>query len=84
MRLSLDIDAQEKAEICRWIEQSLTHAVAFAKAEAAWEAGDLLKAKIGGVELSPQVPGNRKKMFSALLVGFLVIGCAFFVVHKMI
>ena len=37
-------DAATREEICRWIEECPAHAVAFAEAEAAWDAAELLKA----------------------------------------
>jgi transmembrane sensor len=41
----------EEAEICRWIESDPSHAVAFARAESAWEAAERLKSAAADVRL---------------------------------
>lgn len=44
MRLNLDPDEAEREAICRWIDSNPAHAIAFARAEAAWECAERLKA----------------------------------------
>lgn len=45
VRLSLDASDEEREAACRWIEADPRHAVAFARAEAAWEYAERLKAR---------------------------------------
>ena len=52
-RLNCDPSAQDEAEFCRWIESDPRHAVAFARAEAAWEAAERLKSAAAEVNLPP-------------------------------
>ena len=42
-KLNSDPTPQEEAEICDWVERDPCHAVAFARAEAAWDAAERLK-----------------------------------------
>src|SRR3546814_13436471 len=42
-----------EAEICHWVEADPRHAVAFARAEAAWEAAERLKSAAAEVNLPP-------------------------------
>src|SRR3546814_11067111 len=42
-----------ESEICRWVEGDPRHAVAFARAEAAWEAAERLKSAAAEVNLPP-------------------------------
>lgn len=44
VRLSLDPSTEERDSIYRWIEACPSHAVAFARAEAAWDNAERLKA----------------------------------------
>ena len=52
-RLESDPSPQNEAEICRWIEADPRHAVAFAQAEAAWDAAERLKSAAADVNLPP-------------------------------
>nr|WP_218036512.1 FecR domain-containing protein [Sphingobium sp. EM0848] len=52
-RLNSDPSPKDEAEICRWIESDPRHAVAFARAEAAWEAAERLKSAAAEVNLPP-------------------------------
>jgi transmembrane sensor len=52
-RLNSDPTPQDEAEICAWIEAHPAHAVAFARAEAAWDAADRLKSAAAEVTLPP-------------------------------
>jgi transmembrane sensor len=52
-RLNSDPTPQDEAEICEWIDADPRHAVAFARAEAAWEATERLKSAAADVTLPP-------------------------------
>ncbi|HAF42605.1 MAG TPA: hypothetical protein DCG90_12695 [Sphingobium sp.] len=52
-RLNSDPTPQDEADICTWIESDPRHAVAFARAEAAWEAAERLKSAAADVTLPP-------------------------------
>ncbi|MBV2146990.1 FecR domain-containing protein [Sphingobium sp. AS12] len=52
-RLNSDPSPQDEAEICEWVEADPSHAVAFARAEAAWEAAERLKSAAADVTLPP-------------------------------
>lgn len=52
-RLNGDPTPEEEAEICAWVESDPRHAIAFARAEAAWEATERLKSAAAEVRLPP-------------------------------
>ncbi len=52
-RLNSGPTPQDEAEICRWVEADPRHAVAFARAEAAWETAERLKSPAAEVNLPP-------------------------------
>jgi transmembrane sensor len=52
-------DAEERQAIFDWIEADPRHAVAFARMEAAWEAGERLRASPPPIE-APDVPVDRE------------------------
>ncbi|MHA6766824.1 FecR family protein [Sphingobium ummariense] len=52
-RLNSDPTPEAETEACRWIEADPRHAVAFARAEAAWEAAERLKSAAAEVNLPP-------------------------------
>ncbi|MEJ7935160.1 FecR domain-containing protein [Sphingobium sp. AN558] len=52
-RLNCDPTTQDEQDACRWIEADPRHAVAFARAEAAWEATDRLKSGAAKITLPP-------------------------------
>ncbi len=53
VRLNGTPTPEEEAEICAWIESNPRHAVAFARAEAAWEVTDRLKSAAAEITLPP-------------------------------
>ncbi|MEA3541640.1 MAG: FecR domain-containing protein [Pseudomonadota bacterium] len=55
-RLENDPSPQDEAEICAWIEADPRHAVAFARAEAAWDASERLKSAAADITLPPLQP----------------------------
>lgn len=52
-RLNSDPTSEDESEFCEWIEADPRHAVAFARAEAAWEAAERLKSAAADVTLPP-------------------------------
>lgn len=52
-RLNSCPSPEDEAEICRWVEADPRHAVAFARAEAAWDAAERLKSAAAEVNLPP-------------------------------
>lgn len=52
-RLNSAPDTETESEICAWVESDPRHAVAFARAEAAWEAAERLKSAAADVTLPP-------------------------------
>lgn len=84
-RLSLDPPPDEIEAICAWIDASPDHAVAFARAESAWEHADRLKAAPGydfaaDVASPPQYvasAGMSRRMFiAAMFALFLFVTAA--------
>ncbi|MBH2000434.1 MAG: FecR domain-containing protein [Sphingomonadaceae bacterium] len=53
VRLNSSPTPEEEAAFCQWIEADPRHAVAFARAEAAWEATERLKSAAADVTLPP-------------------------------
>ena len=52
-RLNSAHGTETEIEVCRWIAADARHAVAFARAEAAWEAAERLKSAAAEVNLPP-------------------------------
>ncbi|MEC3911103.1 FecR domain-containing protein [Sphingobium sp. CR2-8] len=52
-RLNSAPTPEDESEICAWVESDPRHAVAFARAEAAWEAAERLKSAAADVTLPP-------------------------------
>jgi transmembrane sensor len=52
-RLNSDPSPQDEAEFCAWVEADPSHAVAFARAEAAWDAAERLKSAAADISLPP-------------------------------
>ena len=52
-RLENNPSPQDEADICAWIEADPRHAVAFARAEAAWDASERLKSAAADITLPP-------------------------------
>nr|WP_243855702.1 DUF4880 domain-containing protein [Sphingobium vermicomposti] len=51
-RVQSEPTPQDEAELLAWIEADPRHAVAFAKAEAAWDAAERLKCVAADIQLS--------------------------------
>jgi transmembrane sensor len=69
VRLSLEPTPDESESIYRWIDESPAHAVAFARAEAAWDAAERLKAAPKPQPL-PQLKPSRlsRRMFAGAMI----------------
>lgn len=52
-RLHADPSPADEADICAWIDADPRHAVAFARAEVAWEATERLKSSAADISLPP-------------------------------
>ncbi|MFC3441359.1 FecR family protein [Sphingobium rhizovicinum] len=52
-RLNDGVSPEEESDICDWIEADPSHAVAFARAESAWEAAERLKSAAADITLPP-------------------------------
>ena len=52
-RLNNAPSPQDEADFCTWVEADPKHAVAFARAEAAWEAAERLKSAAADISLPP-------------------------------
>ena len=55
-RLENNPSPQDEADICAWIEADPGHAVAVARAEAAWDASERLKSAAADITLPPLQP----------------------------
>ena len=55
-RLENNPSPQDEADICAWIEADPRHAVAFARAEAAWDASERLNSAAADITLPPLQP----------------------------
>lgn len=53
VRLNDAPTSENEAQLCAWIEADPRHAVAFARAEAAWEAAERLKSAAADITLPP-------------------------------
>jgi transmembrane sensor len=87
VRLSLDPGPEETEAIYRWIDASSAHAIAFARAEAAWEASDRLKAGLRDAPVEPDPPVARRlsrRMFAgAMIAASLFVAATVVTVHTL-
>jgi transmembrane sensor len=72
VRLSLDASDEEREAACRWIEADPRHAVAFARAEAAWEYAERLKAR-PIEETGPHPAKSGKPKFPLAIAGLIAV-----------
>lgn len=91
MRLSLDPDPAERIAIYGWIDAHPAHAVAFARAETAWEASARLKASATeSVTPTPVVEaashdhysGRRRFLIAGLVAASLLVAVSLVSFHK--
>lgn len=83
-RLNLDPDEAERSRICAWIEAHPAHAVAFAKAEAAWESAERLKAFANDDIPAPLPnPRSRRLLIGGMVAASLFVAAAAVTVQKL-
>jgi transmembrane sensor len=86
-RLNSDPTPQDEDEICAWIEADPRHGVAFARAEAAWEAAERLKSAAAEVNLPPLeaiVSEEQQRRLSRNIMIAAGIAIAFFIVAAIV
>ncbi|GLV27661.1 hypothetical protein TomTYG75_01880 [Sphingobium sp. TomTYG75] len=89
VRLNTDPAAQDEAELSAWIEADPQHAIAYARAEAAWESAEVLKSATADNDLptialiasEPQRRLSRNIMIAAGVAVILFIIAAIFSVR---
>lgn len=89
VRLNTDPTAQDEAELSAWIEADPQHAIAYARAEAAWESAEVLKSAAADKDLptialiasEPQRRLSRNIMIAAGVAVILLIIVAIFSVR---
>ncbi|MDX3909095.1 MAG: DUF4880 domain-containing protein [Sphingobium sp.] len=59
VRLQSEPDAEEQSRIWAWIEADPAHAVAFARAEAAWEQTERLKSSTHPIDLQAEATAEN-------------------------
>ena len=82
-RANTDPTAQDEAELSAWIEADPRHAIAYARAESAWESAEVLKSATADVDLptiasEPQRRLSRNIMIAAGVAVILFIIAAIF------
>ena len=88
-RANTDPTAQDEAELSAWIEADPQHAIAYARAEAAWESAEVLKSATADNDLpttahiasEPQRRLSRSIMIAAGVAVILFIIAAIFSVR---
>lgn len=86
-RLSNSPTAQDEADLCAWIEADPQHAIAYARAEAAWEAAERLKSAAAGVSLPPMTKifrEEQQRLLSRNIIIAVGIAVILFVVAAII
>ncbi|WP_278988334.1 FecR family protein, partial [Sphingobium yanoikuyae] len=86
-RLNSDPTPQDEDEICAWIEADPRHGVAFARAEAAWDAAERLKSAAAEVNLPPLeaiVSEEQQRRLSRNIMIAAGIAIAFFIVAAIV
>jgi len=86
-RLYNDPSPEDEAHICAWVENDPRHAVAFARAEAAWEAAERLKSAAADVTLPPMaqiVSEEQQRRLSRNIMIAAAIAVLFFIVAAIV
>lgn len=85
-RLNLDPEPDEAEAIYRWIDEDPAHAIAFARAEAAWEAAARLKSGLVAVSTDPDpIPlESRSARFSRRMLAGAMIAASLFIVAAIV
>lgn len=86
-RLNSDPTPQDEAQACAWVEADPRHAVAFARAEAAWEAAERLKSAAADVDLPPMeqiVSEEQQRRLSRNIMAAAAIALLLFIVAAIV
>ena len=86
-RLYSDPTPEDESDICVWIESDPRHAVAFARAEAAWEAAERLKSAAADVTLPPLaqiVSEEQQRRLSRNIMIAAAVAVLFFLVAAIV
>ena len=86
-RLNSSPTPQDEAEICGWVEADPRHAVAFARAEAAWEAAERLKSAAAEVTLPPMaaiVSEEQQRRLSRNIMAAAAVAVVLFIVAAIV
>lgn len=86
-RLNSDPTPQDEADICAWVESDPRHGVAFARAEAAWEATDRLKSAAADVTLPPMaaiISEEQQRRLSRNILIVAAVAVALFIVAAIV
>ncbi|BBF70392.1 FecR family protein [Sphingomonas bisphenolicum] len=86
-RLNNAPTSEDEAEICAWIESDPRHAVAFARAEAAWEAAERLKSAAADITLPPLaaiVSEEQQRRLSRNIMIAAAVAVLFFLVAAIV
>ncbi|MCI4589647.1 FecR domain-containing protein [Sphingobium sp. BYY-5] len=86
-RLNSDPTPEDEAEICEWIEADPRHAVAFARAETAWEAAERLKSAAADISLPPLQPiisEEQQRRLSRNIMAAAAIAVLLFIVAAIV
>ncbi len=79
-RLNADPTPEDEARICAWVEYSPAHAIAFARAEAAWDAAERLKSAAADITRPPIVnEANQRRLSRNIMVAAAVAVMLFIV-----
>lgn len=86
-RLNSDPSPEDEARICAWVESDPRHAVAFARAEAAWEAAERLKSAAAFVTLPPMaeiVSEEKQRRLSRNIMIAAAVAILFFLIAAIV
>ncbi|KQM97039.1 hypothetical protein ASE85_15940 [Sphingobium sp. Leaf26] len=86
-RLNSAPSPQDEADICAWVESDPRHAVAFAHAEAAWEAAERLKSAAADITLPPMaviVSEEQQRRLSRNIMIAAAVAVLFFIVAAIV
>lgn len=86
-RLNSAPTSQDEAEICDWVESDPRHAIAFARAEAAWDAAERLKSAAADITLPPMaeiVSEEQQRRLSRNIMIAAAIAILFFIIAAIV
>ncbi len=86
-RLNSAPTSEDESEICAWVESDPRHAVAFARAETAWEAAERLKSAAADISLPPLaeiVSEEQQRRLSRNIMIAAAVAVLFFLVAAIV